>query len=157
MGLLKKILGKARPQAIDMLVFQFPEETPIPTVPMLNRASLQQSGNEFTIIEDGILVHRSRVFFKSNLLSNFGFSKPLMTIGDCLTDDRYRGKGIYPEVIRYLGSKFSKERRVYILVAPDNIPSIRGIEKAGFTFLTRLQAYRFLIFYLRKNDSSSRS
>jgi hypothetical protein len=151
-----RILKKLKPQSIDMLVFKFDQEERMPDLPEVNGNKLLENENEFTIHEKEVLVHRSRVFYKSNLLSNFGFPEPLLTIGDCVTNDNYRGKGIYPHVIKYLGSRFSKGREVYVLVAPDNIASIRGIEKAGYTFVARLRAFRFLIFYFRKLSSPNK-
>ncbi|TDQ19615.1 hypothetical protein DFQ04_1439 [Algoriphagus boseongensis] len=151
-----KFLNKLKPQWADMLVFYFPQDSPKVEPPVVNGIDLKEEGNEFIFQENGLLIHRSRVFYKSNFLSNFNFSGPLITIGDCFTDDRYRGKGIYPQVLKYLGSKFSPERQVFILVAPENLSSIKGIEKAGFIFLGRLQGLRILIFYFFKKLSISR-
>ena len=157
MGLVKKILRQFKPTSIDMLVFQYHTGGITSATPEVNGIKLQQNGNEFTIQENDVLVHRSRIFMKSNLLANFGFKGRLLTIGDCMTDDRYRGKGVYPSVLNYLGGRYAKERQVYVLVAPDNLASVRGIQKAGFTFKARLKAKRFLIFYLNKNLSTVQS
>lgn len=151
MGLVKKLLSSIRPHDIDILLYQFADRNTIAKVPEIDGSQLQREGNTFILRKEGLLVHRSRIFFKSHLLSNFGFTKPFLTIGDCLTDDRYRGRGIYPAVIRYIGAKFSKEREVYVLVAPDNHASIRGIEKASFHLVGRIRCVRVLIFYVKKS------
>lgn len=153
MAALFKLFKKLIPRNIDMLVYYFPEQDKCLELPEVQGIPLEQNGDEFTIIKQGQLVHRSRIFHKSHLLSNFHFTQPLVTIGDCFTNDHYRGLGIYPKVISYLGKKYSSSHQVYILVAPDNIPSIKGIEKAGFTFMARLQGFRFLIFYFKKKLS----
>ncbi len=138
------------PRRVDMLIYWFPESDKNAPVPEIDGQRLIQTGNEFQIKSDDGLIHRSRIFFRSNLLNNFNFSGPYLTIGDCLTDDRYRGKGIYPKVIGYLGKRFSEDYQVFILVSPDNSASIRGIEKAGFRYLARLQGLRLAFFYFSK-------
>lgn len=153
MASLIKLFKKLMPRNVDMLVYYFPAQEERLELPEVHGIPLEQNGDEFTITKQGQLVHRSRIFHKSHLLSNFHFTQPLITIGDCLTDDQFRGMGIYPKVISYLGKKFSPSHQVYILVAPDNVPSIKGIEKAGFTFMARLQGFRFLIFYFKKKLS----
>lgn len=136
-----------------MLVFYFPGKDQSTPKPEIEGNELIQKRNEFQLLKNNELIHRSRVFLRSNLLYNFNFSKPYVIIGDCLTDDRYRGRGIYPQVIRYLAEIYSKENQVYILVSPDNLSSIKGIEKAGFRFMADLQGIRILFFYIRKKVS----
>lgn len=54
-------------------------------------------------------------------------------IGPCLTYPAYRGKGIYPTVLRYICSSVGSEKTCfYMIVDSGNGSSIRGIEKAGF-------------------------
>jgi GNAT superfamily N-acetyltransferase len=61
-------------------------------------------------------------------------------IFDCFTMPSHRGKGIYTDtLIRLTGEIHSKGATALIAVDPDNIPSIRGIEKAGFRPLYRLE------------------
>jgi predicted GNAT family N-acyltransferase len=150
MQLLTRFLKKLLPLKVDMLVFYFPGSEQDSPKPEIDGNKLIQKGNEFQLLKNNDLIHRSRVFFKSNLLDNFNFSKPYVIIGDCFTDDRYRGRGIYPLVIRYLADIYCKENQVYILVSPDNLSSIKGIEKAGFRFMANLQGIRILFFYIQK-------
>jgi RimJ/RimL family protein N-acetyltransferase len=55
----------------------------------------------------------------------------------CLTLPEYRGRGLYPSALiaiqRYLGAQ--GYRRCFICVRDDNVSSIRGIEKSGFTLV----------------------
>ncbi|MCC6265614.1 MAG: GNAT family N-acetyltransferase [Bryobacterales bacterium] len=62
-------------------------------------------------------------------------------IYDCWTMAEFRGRGIYPESLRMLLARFSVEGcgTVLIAVDPDNIRSIKGIERAGFLPLKRVK------------------
>ena len=52
-------------------------------------------------------------------------------IGPCYTTENFRGKGIYPAVLRYILSDY-KADTFYMTVNENNASSIKGIEKAGF-------------------------
>lgn len=151
-----KYLKRLRSQSIDMLVFSFPDGIKRTVEELDWKIEFDPSTQEYRVMDQDILVHRSRVFHSSRLLRNFNFEKPLITIGDCFTDDRYRGKGIYPYVLGNIANHYAQASQVFILVAPDNIPSIKGIEKAGFQFTARLRSFRFLVFYFRKRISITR-
>jgi RimJ/RimL family protein N-acetyltransferase len=148
-----KTLKKLRSQSIDMLLFSFPVGKKMEELKSDFKIEFDSKSTEYRIIDKGILVHRSKVFYGSRLLRNFHFNSPLITIGDCFTDDRYRGLGIYPSVLRRIANEFTDKVQVFILVAPNNEASIHGIEKAGFQFMGRLTCFRFLIFYLNKSIS----
>lgn len=150
--MLKK-LKKLRSQAIDMLLYSFPFGEKVEQIESAWKIEFDAGASEYRIHDGEILVHRSRVFNSSRLLSNFHINGPLITVGDCITDDRYRGLGIYPMVLQRIANDFAGKVQVFILVSPDNISSIKGIEKAGFQFLGRLTCFRFLIFYLNKRLS----
>jgi len=55
-------------------------------------------------------------------------------IYDCWTDPRFRGRGFYPELLRILlGISHARGvSSVKIAVDPGNLPSIKGVERAGF-------------------------
>ncbi len=74
----------------------------------------------------------------------------MILIGDCYTNNKYRGKGIYPTVIRRVLKQFIPKNNVYMLVSPENIPSIRGIEKAGLQLIGRLKCLRIGPVFLQK-------
>ena len=45
----------------------------------------------------------------------------------------YRGKGIYPMVLRYISNSIgTDDTTFYMIVDAKNASSIRGVEKAGF-------------------------
>lgn len=62
-------------------------------------------------------------------------------IYDCWTMAEFRGRGIYPESLRMLLAQFGEEgySNVLIAVDPDNIRSIKGIERVGFSPLKRVK------------------
>jgi hypothetical protein len=57
-----------------------------------------------------------------------------LLIGPCLTEENFRGRSIYPRVLQYVVSNLADDGYgpFYIDSSPDNTPSIRGVEKAGF-------------------------
>lgn len=67
-------------------------------------------------------------------------------IGRCDTHPVFRGKNIYPvvlqHIVRYAATK--NKHRCFITTAPTLVASIRGIEKAGFSFVGRLRRFRLL-------------
>lgn len=57
----------------------------------------------------------------------------------------YRGKNLYPITIKRLVEMFrSKYKNIYISVAPDNVPSIRGVNKLSFRKRGSFTFVRFL-------------
>ena len=73
-------------------------------------------------------------------------------IFDCFTMPAHRGKGIYTDTLIRLTSEIhGRGATAFIAVDPENIRSIRGIEKAGFQPLYRLERVcRFGRTVLRK-------
>jgi RimJ/RimL family protein N-acetyltransferase len=74
----------------------------------------------------------------------------------CLTLAPFRGRGLYPRVLAAI-AHFLRRRgfsRVFICVRADNHPSIRGIEKAGFTYAAQVQLRKcFGVQLSRKVDT----
>jgi RimJ/RimL family protein N-acetyltransferase len=65
-------------------------------------------------------------------------------IGHCRTHPKFRGKNIYPVVLqhimRYVAEK--NKNRIFITVSPGNLPSIKGLKKAGFSFVSRKRMFK---------------
>lgn len=59
----------------------------------------------------------------------------------CLTLPAFRGRGLYPGVLRTIAQFLTQEgfRRVFVCVHEANTSSIRGIEKAGFKRVGRVR------------------
>lgn len=56
-----------------------------------------------------------------------------LEIGPCYTYTQFRGLGIYPKVLKEIcRRKGSTVAAFYMIVDEKNLPSIKGIEKAGF-------------------------
>ena len=76
-------------------------------------------------------------------------------IGPCFTYPEFRGKGIYPRMLRYICANVGNERTIFfMIVSRNNISSIRGIEKAGFNKFGFVEKSRILKRYLLKQDYS---
>lgn len=102
---------------------------------------------------DGQPAHQSWVIRDALLPGQFGMDPQAPVIGECATPTAYRGQGLYPRtLIRIVNDWFGEGggRPMYVLVAPDNGPSIRGIERAGFRRAARLRGYRVLGIMVRR-------
>lgn len=85
---------------------------------------------------EGAIVHTSRVIGKCY---KFPFlSKHSAEIGPCATAKEYRGRGIYPMVLKHVLAHGGYSE-YYMLVHDTNTASIRGIEKAGFVRIGQVQ------------------
>lgn len=85
----------------------------------------------YYVVENGQIVHTSYVIpkcFKFPFLSTDDFE-----IGPCFTHLAYRGKGIYPKVLRFILTTGRDKSHFFMLVHSTNQSSIKGIEKAGFS------------------------
>lgn len=86
-------------------------------------------------VKDG----NNEIIHYSHVLPNF-FKFPFMRsndleIGPCWTNESYRGQNIYPYIITLiLKNLCRKNRTFYMFTEEENIPSQKGILKAGFHF-----------------------
>lgn len=155
---MKKLLRYFKVKAIDVLVYRMVEPTavPIPEIPYTITIKNTDGKTKYEILDNGKFVHESFVFQKLHLLKILGKTGP--AIGQCATSENYRGQAIYPFVINRIASEIlsgKTAREVFIIVNSDNIPSIRGIEKAGFNLYAKIKAKRFLLFYFDKHVSKT--
>lgn len=71
-------------------------------------------------------------------------------IGPCVTSPDYRRKGSYAYVLEHITTSLEYEgSRFYMIVTDTNIPSVKGIEKAGFEACGTVKKSRFLKIYSR--------
>lgn len=99
----------------------------------------------YVLSDDGELVHTSYIIgsrFKFRFMTKQDFE-----IGPCYTKEKFRGQGIYPSVLRVITSLY--DVNFYMNVDESNVPSIRGIEKAGFSYVGHSIKTRFLKIYHR--------
>lgn len=105
----------------------------------------------YSIKKDNCLVHESFLYKKVFLLRVINERGPV--IGNCFTNPQYRGQSIYPTVLNYIAKDLLLENKVnqlFVIVNKNNIPSINGIEKAGFEQFAAIKAKRWLFFYFEK-------
>ncbi|WP_026944772.1 hypothetical protein [Algoriphagus marincola] len=148
-----KILKKIKPHKVDLLVFGLEkgDSNYSPTVKELEfQLSFDSKNHSYKIKEHGEIIHRSNIYFNSHLLRAFDFDQPMITIGDCVTIDAYKGQGIYPWVITEIVKEHLLKSHIYMLVSPQNIPSIKGIQKAGLRKLARIRCLKIGPVYLGK-------
>ncbi|MBP9213729.1 MAG: hypothetical protein V9E96_09390 [Chitinophagaceae bacterium] len=96
----------------------------------------------YVVLDGNKFVHVSCIF-KNNLLAKQLGYKNAYTIGECVTSNIYKGQGIYPVTLTKIKIDFKNDTLI-VFVQPNNIASIKGIEKAGFHKLYQFIMYRFL-------------
>ena len=96
--------------------------------------------------QNGELVHTSCVIpkcYKFPFLDNEDYE-----IGPCVTYPKFRGKGVYPWMLKHICSSIGDEKTVfYMIVDETNISSIKGIEKAGFVKCGTVRVSKFIKQY----------
>jgi hypothetical protein len=112
----------------------------------------------FAVTDGNKVIHTSFVQFKSRYKKLIHELHETPLIGNCWTDNKYRGQGLYPKTIYSAAESLfnNGHERVLISCAVNNIPSIKGIEKAEFTLLQELKSYillnKFALQVSTKND-----
>lgn len=102
----------------------------------------------YYVISDNQIIHTSFVLGKCY---KFPFMKKgEYEIGPCITEREYRGKGIYPSVIKKIIADNTEKGKVFYMFCNEkNLSSIKGILKAGFREDGILEK-SFLKRYVRK-------
>lgn len=140
---------------IDVVIYRMTKETMIPFPDLgfeIISELISKRKKKYCINNNGVLVHQSFLYIKVFLLKLIQKKGPV--IGDCYTNPEYRGKSIYPFVIQTIAKEVlqnSKKTAVFMIVNQDNLSSIKGIEKVGFTKFASINAQRWLCFYFDKN------
>lgn len=149
--MIQKLLKYCKVIPIDALIYVMKEDA-VADFPILNFTIESETVNanrkRFFIKEANKVVHESFLFEKLFILRLIGKTGP--TIGDCRTVEAFKGKSIYPFVINYIAREEilkNHRKEVFIIVHPNNLSSIKGIEKAGFQLHTKVKAKRFLFFH----------
>ena len=107
---------------------------------------------------NGAIGHISWIYYKNDPNRIIDLCSYEGEVKYSLTLPEFRGKGIYPatliEVQRFLKEKGYK--RLFICTREDNVPSIRGIEKAGFKFVAKISLIKFLGMQVSKRYATGR-
>jgi RimJ/RimL family protein N-acetyltransferase len=108
---------------------------------------------------DNTIVNHAELHRFNYLLRQLGFGV-INVIGDCETVPEYQGQGIYPamlsRIIRDVKQGVKANSPLFIMVVPENIPSIKGIERAGFQFAFHIQVTRLGPFLIQKTLGNSK-
>jgi RimJ/RimL family protein N-acetyltransferase len=157
---MKRLLSKLKFNRIQALVYQNePNGSPDPVPYELRILDSRETAGDpridrkrfhkaYMVLDGSRVVHASLVFQRNLLAWQLGF-RGVHIIGDCFTDEAYRGQGLYPAVLRRIRADFP-DRTFVVFVDPANTPSIRGLEKAGFRRLYEFEMYRLLAVCLYK-------
>jgi GNAT superfamily N-acetyltransferase len=110
----------------------------------------------FIFKDNGEIGHVSWIYFKGDPNRLIDLTPKECEIKFCLTLPQYRGKGIYPATIIRIQDYLREKgyRRVFICVRKDNIPSIRGIEKAGFSLISEMKLIKLMGMQVSKKYST---
>lgn len=116
----------------------------------IDKSILSKDKTCYFIKDSNRIVHKSYLFSKVFLLKSIKKRGPV--IGDCSTVESHRGQSIYPYVINSIAKDLfnNESEAVFIIVDKNNISSIKGIEKAGFSKLASIVAKRWLWFYFKR-------
>jgi len=112
-----------------------------------------QPKTSYAGLVEGAQVHKSVLFPRVHLPKAFGFPGEVPCIGASVTAESFRGKRIYPYTLQYIVRDIfarTQHEQIYILVSPSNAASIRGIELAGFSLVSRLRGWRLGPFTLSR-------
>ena len=73
-----------------------------------------------------------------------------LEIGPCYTSPQFRGQGIYTKVLKSIVGLGGKNTLYYMIVDENNIASVKGIERAGFSKCGEVMKSKFFKRYCRK-------
>lgn len=88
---------------------------------------------KYQLFDDSLLVHESTIFRITPLAIFAGYIS-FKVVGNCYTNPRYRGQGIYGMMINYL---WNQEGKFILFVNDDNFNSQSGLTKVGFHIIDK--------------------
>jgi hypothetical protein len=107
---------------------------------------------------DNAIAHISWIYYKQNPNRILDLQVGEAEIKYSFTLPQFRGKGIYPVTLisiqRYL--KKNGFTRIFICTKEDNYSSVKGIEKAGFTFIRKINLIKLLGVQLTRRYATER-
>ena len=155
---MKKVLKKLKYKAVENIVFSTKPGDDLKILPLLfqlkvfekniktgiNIIDRNKNSNNvcYAVFDNEKINHTSWVFKDKLLAKQLGYNNAL-TVGDSVTDEKYRGMGIYPAVLSSIMQQF-KNTQLIIFTEPANTASQKGILNAGFIKLYRFKLIRFL-------------
>ena len=114
----------------------------------------------YVIADKDVVIHFSFAQFFTKYKTLLGLPESIPLIGNCYTSPAARGKRLYPKTLVYATQDLFKKGcdKVAITCAPSNVPSIKGIERAGFQLTSQLYSIIFLsrlVLQVVKYDKTS--
>ena len=110
---------------------------------MDNLEGVRQGDELFVVANGAAYQHCGYILFKTRQTRVIGERKGTPLIACCLTAPAARGRGLYRRALiaelRHLWDR--GYRRVVIETSPDNLPSRKGIEAAGFRLCREVSAW----------------
>ena len=109
---------------------------------------LRDGRRPYAVETDGIIASFGWVALSAEPIGDLGISFQLQPdeayIYDCATRPDYRGRGYYPALLRFMAADLHRigRHRAWIGTAPGNVPSQRGILRAGFTKIADVHVNR---------------
>ena len=144
----KEIIRLLLPKRIDQILYEVALGSYEPQQFAKVELEIKKTGQggvlHYDALVNGNFAHRSNLSYDVYLPAQFGYGKSPV-IGDCVTKPKCKGLRIYPHMLGYIiGDVQSSQtaEKVFVLVAPDNTPSIKGIERAGLKYVARLRGIR---------------
>ncbi len=116
----------------------------------IKKTKLSSTKIKYELYDGKTLVHESTLHKKLFFLKIVDKIGP--SIGDCFTNQLYRGHSIYPKMLNYITKELFFEQNideVFMIVEKNNFNSIRGIEKAGFTYFASIDTHRIFFLYFK--------
>ncbi|MBL8130238.1 MAG: GNAT family N-acetyltransferase [Anaerolineae bacterium] len=151
-----RLIKPLKPRRVDTFLYELNTTSFSPQSFVEEPLSVEKREDEnrihYIAYFDGHVAHRATLFLRVRLPAQFGYGHHPV-IGDCVTDPAFRGRKLYPHMLNFIVQDAYATMGtpiVQILVAHDNLASIRGIERAGFTRIARLRGIRLGPFVLNR-------
>lgn len=111
--------------------------------------AIDQKSEMFLAFSDGRLAHVSWLHHHHEIQENdflVRIDSSESYIGSCHTAAQFRGQNIYPAVLQHIVEYVveSGKNRCFICAYNKNRASIKGIEKAGFSFVEKKRTFKLL-------------
>lgn len=108
--------------------------------------AFSKGAEAFLAFNNGKIAHISWLFYPPIVREQLMILKLKPSeahIATCYTTAAFRGMNIYPAMLQHILRYAAEKRieRVYIASSPQNIASIRGIEKAGFLKVKTIKGF----------------
>ena len=98
----------------------------------------------FYVMDGENVIHYSYVLSKCY---KFPFMKTSdLEIGPCFTCKEYRGRGIYPRVLKKIISSGLNDSNFFMIVEESNLSSIKGVKKVGFKECGHVKKQMFKVY-----------